>query len=290
MQLHLLDGTYELFRAHFGQPSRRSSSGQQVQGVYGLITSTLGLLQEPAVTHVGAAFDTVVESFRNELYPGYKTGAGVPAELFAQFPLAEQAMKALGVVTWGMVRYEADDALAAAVSRYRGSFSRTVILSPDKDLAQLVDGDIVVAYDRMRRRWFDEAAVVDKFGVHPPSIPDYLALVGDSADGFPGIAGWGAKSTAAVLQRYRCIDRVPLDAGLWTVAVRGAQRLASNLAAGLGDALLFRYLATLRAEVPLAEDAADLRWQGAHAGPFEELCIELGFPELTDRVTRWAAL
>ncbi len=290
MRLHLLDGTYELFRAHFGAPERPAPDGRPVGAVAGIIASTLNLLQEPGVTHVAAAFDTVIESFRNQLYSGYKTEAGVPHELLCQFPLAERALDALGVTVWPMVYYEADDALATAAHKYVGEFEQVVLLSPDKDLAQCVVGDRVVAYDRRKGAFVDEGAVRAKFGVAPESIPDYLALVGDSADGFPGLPGWGAKSAAAVLDHYRHIEHIPLDPDRWQVAVRGPSRLAAALREGLGDVLLFRYLAQLRRDVPLAEAAGDLAWSGVHREPFEELCDELGLSRWRDRPHRWAAL
>jgi 5'-3' exonuclease len=290
MRLHLLDGTYELFRSYFGAPSRRAADGREVGAIHGLITSTLALLQEPGVTHLAAAFDTEIRSFRNDLLSGYKTGEGIEEDLLAQFPLAERALIALGIVVWPMVEYEADDALASATARWRDQVDQVVILSPDKDLSQCVTGDRVVTYDRRRAAFRDEQGVWDKFGVGPSSIPDYLALVGDAADGLPGLAGWGAKSTATVLAHYRHIERIPLDPKLWEIPVRGAVRLAASLQAGLGDALLYRYLALLRREVPLREELQDLEWTGAHRQPFERLCDELGFSGLRKRPHRWAAV
>ena len=290
MQLHLLDGTYELFRSHFGGPPRRAPDGREVAAVHGIIGSTLALLQEDGVTHVAVAFDSVIRSFRNEIFPGYKTEDGMPEELLAQFPLAERAMAALGVVVWGMVEYEADDAMATGAVRYAGDFDRIVLLSPDKDLAQCVIGDRVVGFDRRKGAIIDEAAVIAKFGVPPGSIPDYLALVGDSADRLPGVPGWGAKSSSAVLARYGHLEDIPLEAGLLDVDVRGGPRLVASLREHMAGALLYRFLARLRRDVPLTERAADLEWPGVHREPFEELCDELGFGGVRDRPHRWAAV
>ncbi len=290
MQLHLLDGTYELFRSHFGAPARETPDGRAIGAIRGIIASTLALLQEPGVTHLAAAFDTVIRSFRNDLFAGYKTEEGMPPELLAQFPIAERALDALGVTVWSMVDYEADDAIATATVRYRDGFDKIVMLSPDKDLAQCVDGERVVGFDRRKGEFIDEAGVWAKFGVGPASIPDYLALVGDSADGLPGVPGWGAKSSGAVLARYPHLEDVPLDETTWDVAVRGAARLAGSFREHVAAALLYRYLARLRRDVPLAESAADLRWDGVHREPYEELCDELGFDDLRARPHRWAAL
>ena len=264
MRIHLIDGTYELYRAFYGSPSSRTHSGSEVGAVRGLMRSFLALLNETDVSHVAVAFDHVIESFRNRLYAGYKTGEGIDPLLFAQFGLAEEAARALGIVTWPMVEFEADDALAAAAARYarEPDVEQVLICSPDKDLAQCVTGGHVVCLDRMRRKLMDEDGVVAKFGVRPASIPDWLALVGDSADGFPGIPRWGAKSAAAVLARYQTIDAIPDDAGDWDVKVRGAESLAENLRNGRADAALFRQLATLRIDVPLAESVEQLRWAG----------------------------
>lgn len=289
MLLHVLDATYELFRAYYGAPRRTASDGREVGAVAGIIASTLGLLSEGDVTHVGAATDHVIESFRNELYAGYKSSAGIEPELLAQFPLAERALAALGVVVWPMVEMEADDAMATAADRYADDFDQIVLLSPDKDLAQCVVEDHVVTYDRMRGMLRDEAGVVEKFGVQPGSIPDYLGLVGDSSDGFPGLPGWGAKSAAVVLARYRHLEAIPLAAAEWEVQVRGAAKLAATLEAQFDDALLFRRLATLRRDAPLAERPAELEWLGARRDEYQALCEELGFDNLTERPHRWRA-
>lgn len=286
MHLHLLDGTYELFRSYFGAPSRSAPDGTPAGAVHGILASTLSLF-EGGVTHLGAAFDTVIRSFRNDLYAGYKTEAGVPEDLLVQFPLAEEGMEALGVTVWRMEEYEADDALASAVARFGEDFEKVVLMSPDKDLAQCVVGDRIVSFDRRKSAFVDEAGVVEKFGVHPASIPDYLGLVGDSSDGFPGVPGWGAKSASVVLAEYRHIEHIPLEAGLWSVPVRGAERLVGALRDHIADALLFRFLAVLRRDVPLAGTSADLEWQGAHREAFAAFCERMGFGSLADRPTRW---
>ncbi|MDJ0664197.1 MAG: 5'-3' exonuclease H3TH domain-containing protein [Acidimicrobiia bacterium] len=287
MKLHLMDGTYELFRNHFGSPTRTDPSGREVGGVYGIITSTLALLNEPGVTHLAAAFDTVIESFRNEVYPEYKSGEGIAEELLEQFPLAERAMDALGVTVWSMVEFEADDALATAAWRWVPEVDQVVVLTPDKDLAQCYGNPKIVGYDRRKRSFIDSAAVQEKFGILPVSIPDYLALVGDSADGLPGLSGWGAKSTATVLDRYVHLENIPLDDARWEVSVRSSTKLADTLRERMGDALLFRFLAQLRPDVPLVEDLADLEWKGVRREPFLELCDELGFSGLENRPHRW---
>jgi 5'-3' exonuclease len=287
MKLHLMDGTYELFRNHFGSPTRIDPLGREVGGVYGIITSTLALLSEPGVSHLAAAFDTVIESFRNEVYPEYKTGEGIAEELLEQFPLAERAMHALGVTVWSMREFEADDALATAAWRWVPEVDQVVVLTPDKDLAQCYGNPKIVGYDRRKRVFIDSAAVQEKFGVLPVSIPDYLALVGDSADGLPGLSGWGAKSTATVLDRYVHLENIPLDEARWEVTVRSAAKLGSTLRTQMGDALLFRFLAQLRPDVPLGEDLSDLEWKGVRREPFLELCDELGFSGLQNRPHRW---
>lgn len=285
-QLHLLDGTYELFRSHFGAPPRTAPDGTPISAVHGIMTSTLALLSE-GVTHLGAAFDTVIRSFRNDLYDGYKTEAGVPEELLAQFPIAEDGMEALGVTVWRMEEYEADDAIASAVTQLGGDFEKVVMMSPDKDLAQCVVGDRIVAFDRRRGIFYDDAAVREKFGVAPESIPDYLGLVGDSSDGFPGVPGWGAKSAAAVLAEYRHLEEIPLEARLWRVPVRGADRLVAAMREHMSDALLFRYLARLRRDVPLGSTAASVEWRGVPQKRFLEFCDRYDFDTLRSRPTRW---
>jgi len=288
-RVHLVDGTYELFRAFYGNPRRRTPAGAEVGAVRGIVRSLLALLGEPGVTHVGVAFDHEIESFRNSLYPGYKTGDGIEPELLAQFRPAEAACHALGLVTWPMVEFEADDALATAAERFGNDarVSQVIICSPDKDLAQCVRDQRVVCLDRMRRRLLDAAGVEAKFGVAPESIADWLALVGDSADGFPGIPRWGAKSASRVLAVYGHIDRIPDDAADWSVDVRGARALADNLRGRRDEARLFRKLATLRTDVPLKESLDDLHWLGSRDEPLARLADALDDDEI---IARAAAL
>ncbi|MGH7731330.1 MAG: 5'-3' exonuclease [Candidatus Eiseniibacteriota bacterium] len=288
MKLHLLDATFELFRAYHAVDSSRAPDGREVGAVGGLLGTTLALLREPEVTHLAAATDHVVRSFRNDLWPDYKTEEGVPEDLLAQFPLAERALEAIGVVVWPMVEFEADDALATGVERFGEAVEQVVICTPDKDLAQCVSGTRVVQRDRLRRIVYDEDGVREKFGVGPASIPDWLALVGDSADGYPGLPGWGAKSAATVLARWEHLERIPPDPARWEVKVRGAERLAATLAEGRAEALLFRGLATLRRDVPLTQTFEDLRWQGVPRDQWLALCDELGFERTRDRPHRWA--
>jgi len=263
MEVHLVDGTYELFRQYYARPEHLDPDDVDVGAVRGVCRSLLGLLESGA-THVGVATDHVVESFRNDLWPGYKTGDGMDPVLLAQFPLLEEALRALGVSVWAMVELEADDALASAavVAVADPRVERAVICTPDKDLAQCVSDPRVVQLDRRQERWFDEAAVREKFGVAPASIPDWLGLVGDSADGFPGLPGWGAKSAAVVLARYEHLEAIPPDAADWDVAVRGAGKLAGTLVTERAAATLFRHLATLRldGEVGVVDD---WEWRGA---------------------------
>lgn len=254
MKIHAIDGTYELFRQHFGAPSRQLPDGQEVGATRGFLRSMLAMLREPEVTHVGVAFDTVIESFRNRMFLGYKTGEGIEPELKGQFPLIEEAAEALGLVVWRMVEFEADDALATVGARFADQVDQVLLCSPDKDLAQCVVGQKVVCLDRRKKKVLDEDGVREKFGVAPESIPDYLGLVGDSADGIPGLKGWGAKSTATVLAHYRHLEAIPDDHEGWEVKVRGARSLAESLASQRDDAVLYRELAKLRRDVPLAED------------------------------------
>jgi 5'-3' exonuclease len=279
----VLDGTYELFRSYFGAPPRSAPDGREVGAVRGIIDSTLALLVDGGVTHLGAATDTVIESFRNDLFAGYKTGEGIEPELWAQFPLAERALRAIGVTVWGMVDFEADDALATAAARWMGDVEQVVILSPDKDLMQCVEGNRVVTFNRREGRRFDQEGVREKFGVYPHSIPDYLALVGDTADGVPGLPGWGAKSSSVVLFEYDHLESIPDDVREWNVIVRGAAKLAATLAERRDEAMLYRTLTTLRRDVPLFEDLDDLRWRGVVMEEFEPLCREFGFDSLLDR-------
>jgi 5'-3' exonuclease len=291
VRAYLVDGTYELFRAYYGGPQSQNATGQEVGAARTLLRSLLVLLQEPSVTHVACAFDHVIESFRNELFAGYKTGEGIEPELFAQFGLAERVSAALGILTWPMIDFEADDALATAADVCaRDERVRQVLLcSPDKDLAQCVTGDRVVLLDRMREKVLDEDGVRGKFGVSPGSIPDYLALVGDAADGIPGIKGWGAKSAGALLARYFDLDRIPGACETWSVKVRGAEKLSLALNQNRDAARLYRVLATLRRDVPLGVRVDDLEWTGPHPEKLAELARELGDDKLVDRVERAVA-
>jgi 5'-3' exonuclease len=266
LDLFLIDGTYELFRHYYAMPSARDTDGREVGAVRGVLASLLGLLKE-GTTHIAVATDHVIESFRNELWPGYKTGEGIEPELLAQFPLLEQVLSAAGMVVWKMVEFEADDALAAAAALADRDerVQKVVICTPDKDLAQSVRGSRVVQLNRRTRVTFDEAGIVAKFGVSPESIPDYLALVGDSADGYPGLPGWGAKSTAAVLAKYGHFEAIPKDYREWRVNATGAATLAATLEREWERALLFRKLATLRTDIPLFQDVEQLRWEGPTA-------------------------
>jgi 5'-3' exonuclease len=288
MKIHLVDGTYELFRSFYGPPPKKSPDGHEVGATIGLLRSLLALISDSGVTHIACAFDHVIESFRNDLFQGYKTGAGINPDLYAHFSLVEEAVTALGIVVWPMVEFEADDAIATAAVRFKDEpvVDQVVICSPDKDLAQLVSGNRIVCWDRRREIIYDEAAVFEKYGVTPASIPDWLALVGDSADGIPGIPAWGAKSAAALLSRYQHIEAIPDDTAQWGVSPGRARRLAENLAVHREQVRLYRRLTTLRTDVPLAEGVNDLEWRGAHEG-FKKLCLELGVNNLPDQIPRW---
>lgn len=275
MQAYLVDGTYELFRAFFGAPSA-IVNGVEVGATRAIIRGFGAWLRGGEVTHIGVAFDTVIESFRNQLFAGYKTSDGIEPTLWSQFPLAERACAALGLRVWGMMDFEADDALAtaaAALAREPG-VERVVIATPDKDLCQCVVGDRVITWDRLRDRRFDEAGVRERLGVAPASVPDLLALVGDDADGIPGLPRWGMKTAAQVLARYPHLEDIPRDGG-WDVPVRGAAKLAEILAAQWDDALLYRTLATLRTDAPIACAPADLVWRGVDGPALAALCDEL---------------
>ena len=289
LKVHLVDGTYELFRAYFGGPPERAPDGRPIGAVRGLIQTLLLLLRGDGVTHVAVAYDHVIESFRNDVFDGYKTGEGVPEDLLSQLDLAERATDALGLAVWSMVEFEADDAIATASAKWADApgVDQIVICSPDKDLTQMVRGSRVVTLDRRRETLLDEAGVMEKFGVPPESIPDYLALVGDSADGIPGIPRWGAKS-AAVLARHRHIELIPEDASAWEAAPRGAATMAANLNERRDAAELYRELATLRLDVPLAEEPEDLKWGGARRERYEALCDELGLARLRGLPHKWA--
>lgn len=283
MDVHLVDGTYELFRHFFAVPAAADLNGQEIGAARGVLHSVLSMIEQGA-THIGVATDQVIESFRNELYPGYKTGEGVAPELLAQFPVLEEALEAMGVVVWPMVEYEADDALAAAAHKAAldDRVNRVIICTPDKDLSQCVVGARVVQLDRRRGVLRDEGGVVEKFGVKPESIPDYLAVVGDSADGFPGVRGLGPKAASLILSRYPHLEDIPKDWRAWPPSIRGAERLATSLFGSWTDALLFRTLATLRLDAPVFDSVDDLRWQGPQSS-FEELCRRMRSPELFSR-------
>lgn len=263
MDVHLIDGTYELFRHYYALPSAREADGQEVAAVRGVLASVLGMLEHGA-THVAVATDHIIESFRNQLWPGYKTGDGIEPDLLSQFQLLEDALSKMGVTVWPMIEYEADDALAAAATAAARDerVDRVIICTPDKDLAQCVRGTRVVQMNRRTRDIRDEAGVVAKFGVPPASIPDYLALVGDAADGYPGLPGWGAKSTSAVLARYGHLESIPEDWRTWGVNASGASALADTLARERDRAFLFRTLATLRTDIPLFDSIDELHWKG----------------------------
>ena len=289
MRLHVVDGTFELFRAHYSKrPGRFAADGMDVKGTVGVLSSLIGLLDDPdeQVTHIAVAFDNPIESFRNDLFDGYKSGVGMEGAIVAQFDLVEEAVAALGITVWSMDRYEADDALATAAKRWRDAVAEVRIMTPDKDLGQCVTGNRVVQVDRMRRRVIDEDGVVAKNGVPPASIPDWLALVGDTADGIPGIPGFGAKTSAALLSRYGTVEAIPRLSAHWDVKVRGAMRLAAALDERREDAALYKELATLAEDVPLAESLDDLRWRGADRGAFEALERRLGSMPMQPRQWR----
>jgi len=263
MNIYLVDGTYELFRYYFAVPSAKNQRGEEVGAVRGVVGSVLSMI-DGGVTHLGVATDHVVESFRNDLYAGYKTSEGVPPDLLSQFPRLEEALAAVGVKVWPMVEFEADDALASAARKSSAdpNVTQVIICTPDKDLSQCVEATRIVQLDRRRNLFRDEAGVIAKFGVGPLSIPDFLALVGDTADGYPGIAGWGEKGAAALLARYHHLENVPEDYHSWEVTIRRANVLSETLFNSWNDALLFRTLATLRLDVPVFETVEDLRWKG----------------------------
>jgi 5'-3' exonuclease len=295
MQVHLVDATYELFRAHFSpRPPVLGRDGIVLSGVSGLAEQLLYLVREQGATHVGCATDRVIESFRNDLYPGYKTSAGMPPELLAQFPVAERAIEALGLVLWPMVEFEADDAIAAAAERFAADprVERVVICTPDKDMAQCVRDQRVVLWDRRRDLVYDDTGVRTKWGVPPASVPDRLALVGDAADGFPGLPGWGDKSAAAVLARYVRLEDVPARGSDWEVpGLRNPVGLATILRERMDEALLYRDLARLRTiedgvSIP-QQDVTELAWAGADRPAWEALCDELGLARLRARPHRW---
>ena len=291
MRVHLVDGTYELFRAHFSKrPSHTAPDGRDVKATVGLVASMLALLDDPAesVTHLAVAFDRPIESFRNELFPGYKTSDGMDPALLAQLELAEEAVAALGITVWSMDRFEADDALATGAARLAEAVDQVRILTPDKDLGQCVVADRVVQVDRVRNRCLDASGVTERLGVPPESVPDLLALVGDSADGIPGLRGFGAKSAAALLGHYQHIEQIPDDPTAWAVSIRGAARLAATLAEGRDAVTLYKQLATVVRDVPLRESLADLALRGVLRRPFADLCDRLGAGRLRERPSHFA--
>ncbi len=291
MRLHLVDGTYELFRAHFSpRPGHSAPDGQDVKATVGVMSSLLALLhdKDEAVTHLAVAFDNPIRSFRNALFAGYKSEEGVPPELLAQFNLVEEAVRSLGVTVWSMKDHEADDALATAAARWAGQVEQVRLLTPDKDLGQCVRGTQVVQVDRRQEKVMDEDGVRAKLGVSPASVPDLLALVGDVADGIPGLPGFGEKGASALLTAYGHLEAIPVDAASWTARPRGAEKLAATLKAHREEALLYRKLATLVTDAPLKESLAQLAWAGVPRAPFEALCDRLGVTTLKSRPKKWA--
>ena len=286
MNIHLIDGTYELFRHFYAVPSSQNESGQEIGAVRGVLLSVFSLI-EAGATHIGVATDHVVESFRNELYPDYKTSEGVPAELLSQFPILEEALESMGVLVWPMTYFEADDALASAAAKSASDdrVQQVLICTPDKDLAQSVVGTRVVQVDRRRNIIRDAAAIEEKFGVKPESIPDYLALTGDSADGYPGISGWGAKAASLALSKYRHLEDIPKDWQDWDSTIRRPRPLSESLFADWDNVLLYRTLATLRLDVPVFDSIDQLRWSGPREN-FEQCCQRLRAGDLYRRV--WA--
>jgi 5'-3' exonuclease len=275
LEIYLVDGTYELFRHYYALPSVRDQGGREVAAVRGVLSSVLGMIKG-GVTHIAVATDHVIESFRNKLWPGYKTGEGIEPDLLAQFSLLEEVLVAAGVVVWPMVEFEADDALAAAavVASKNKEVTRVIICTPDKDLAQCVSGSRIVQLNRRKQITIDEAGVIQKFGVSPQSIPDYLALVGDAADGYPGLSGWGAKSSAAVLAKFLHLESIPTNWREWRVNATNARSLADTLCREWANAILFRRLATLRTDIRLFDDVDELRWRGPNSG-FDALAARL---------------
>lgn len=284
MNVHLIDGTYELFRYFYAVPSSKNESGQEIGAVRGVLLSVFSMI-EAGATHIGVATDHVVESFRNELYPGYKTSEGVPAELLSQFPILEEALESMGVVVWPMTYFEADDALASAAAKSASDdrVEQVLICTPDKDLAQSVVGTRVVQVDRRRNLVRDAAGIEEKFGVKPQSIPDYLAVIGDAADGYPGISGWGPKAASAALSRYPHLENIPKDWHEWDAAIRRARPLAEALFSDWDNALLYRTLARLRLDVPVFDSVEDLLWKGPREN-FEQCCERLRAGDFCRRV------
>lgn len=288
MQVHLVDGTYELFRHHFALPSRLNDAGMEVAATRGVVMSMFAMLEEGA-THVGIATDRTVDSFRNELWDGYKTGEDLDPELGDQFPLLDEVLESSGFSVFSMIEHEADDGMGSAAARAAAdtNVERVLICTPDKDLAQCVVGTRVVQFDRRKGQMFDHDGVIEKFGVPPESIPDYLALMGDSSDGFPGLPGWGAKSASTVLGRYLHIEDIPADPADWDVQVRGAAKLAATLQEQMDLAMLFRRIATVVTDAPTFDDVADLRWSGPR-DDFAEVVSRIDAPRLVERAEKLA--
>jgi 5'-3' exonuclease len=289
MRLHVIDGTFELFRAHFSKRPEHSPGGRDLKATVGLAASMLALLhdEQESVSHVAIAFDNPIRSIRNDWFESYKTEEGVAEELLAQFDLAEEAARCLGMVVWSMDRYEADDALATAAARWRDRVEQVRLMTPDKDLGQAIRGQRVVQVDRMRKGVIDEEELLRRRGVRPASIPDWLALVGDAADGIPGIAGFGKKTAAILLRTYEHLEGIPRDARSWPAEIRNAQGLAATLAAEMPLAHLYRKLATLVDDLPLAERLEDLAWPGVPRDAFESWCVRVEARELRDRPWRY---
>ncbi|MCP4498912.1 MAG: flap endonuclease [Deltaproteobacteria bacterium] len=293
MDLHLVDGTYELFRAYFSAPEAESKDGIEVGAVRGVLQTLLQMTKKEGATHLAVAFDTVIESFRNDLYDGYKTGEGIEDDLGLQFPLVEEGAEALGFVVWRMREFEADDALSAFAHQARAfdDVETIHLCTPDKDLAQSVEertkGKRTLLVDRRRKISYDEDGVLEKFGVPPAAVPDYLALVGDAADGIPGIPRWGAKSTSQVLREYGSLEKIPLDEKYWRIKVRGATTLAENLREEYEEAKLYKKLATLRLDVSFDENPVDLLWRGADRAKLEAFADKLAWPRILERCHRY---
>lgn len=289
MEVHLLDGTYELFRHYFGVPKSANSEGQEIGAVRGVLASVVSMFAKGA-THIGVATDHVIESFRNDLFPYYKTGEGIPEDLWSQFPLLEEALSAMGVKVWAMVEFEADDALAAAAHKAAqdSRVERVIICTPDKDLGQSVVGTKVVQMDRRRDTIRDEAGIIEKFGVRPESIPDFLGVVGDTADGIPGLPRWGAKAAAAVLSVYPHLEDIPKNPKEWPSSIRGASSLAASLFDNWDDAILYRTLATLRTDVDVFGNVDELQWKGP-LPEFEEVCARIKGQDVLKRAISVAA-
>jgi 5'-3' exonuclease len=289
VRLHVVDGTYELFRAHFSKRPGHSKNGFDLKATTGLVESLLFLLHQEAesVTYVAVAFDNPIRSFRNDLFAAYKSDEGVPSELRAQFDVAEAATRALGVVVWSMDRYEADDAMATAAAKWSNAVEQVRLMSPDKDLFQCISGEKVVLVDRMRNKTTDESTLLQVRGLTPPSVPDYLALVGDTADGIPGLLGFGAKTAVLLLQRFLHLENIPSDVSKWPPGIRGAETLARTLQENASEVRLYRRLATLIADVPLEQNLEDLRWRGVPKTKFAEWCNRAEFPAPLTRNLKW---